>query len=209
METHRKVRNIILFQSMSSAQDAPARTDDVSAGAEEALARHLADDPEAFAQLYDIHCDRIYRYVLHRIGNRDDSADLTQQIFMKALRARDRYQPNRGSFASWIFAIARSQVISFGGRQRTDFALSAVPEASVPSSQGPGDSTLQIDETERLRACVGRLGTRDQELIGLRFDADLTVPEMAAVVHRNVEATKKQLQRALKRLQETYDDDPR
>ena len=200
--------NAITLQVNGSSLGGPAPTRNAPAAREEALARDLADDPDAFAQLYDVFCDRIYGYVLRRIGDPDDSADLTQQIFLKAFRVRSQYRPDRGSFASWIFAIARSQTSSFGGRRRRDSVLSLVPEAALPSGQGPGEQSLQIDDADRLRACVKRLGPRDQELIGLRFGADLTVPEIAVVVHKNTEATKKQLQRALRRLQEMYDDYP-
>ena len=201
--------NAITLQVNGPTPDAPAPTSDALTGGEEALARRLADDPDAFAQLYDAFCDRIYGYVLRRIGDPDDSADLTQQIFLKAFRSRGQYRPDRGSFASWIFAIARSQTTSFGGRRRRESALSAVPDAAMPSEHGPGEQSLEIDEADHLRACVKRLGPRDQELVELRFDDGLTVPEIAAVVARNPEATKKQLQRALKRLKEVYDDDSR
>jgi RNA polymerase sigma-70 factor (ECF subfamily) len=188
-------------------KDSSVPASDETQDRDDGLAKRLSYDAEAFAQFYDLYCDRIYRYVLSRVGNTEDAADLTQQIFLKAFRARGQYRSDRGSAASWIFTIARSQANSFQSRRRTDSTLSDVPESLMPASQGPGETSIQIDDVDRLRACVNLLGSQDQELIRLRFGADLKVPEIAIVVNRKPEAAKKQLQRALKRLKEMYDDD--
>ena len=173
------------------------------------MARRLVDDPEAFSQLYDLYCDRIYGYLLHRLSNPEDSADLTQRIFLKAFRVRSQYRPNRGSFATWIFAIARSQANSFSSTRKESQPLSTIPEVAMGASQGPDEAPLQVDEIDRLREFVGRLNPGDRELIVLRFDAGLQVPEIATVVGSSMEATKKRLQRTLKRLKDMYDDQPK
>ena len=54
---------------------------------EESLVRRAKEgDQSAFAQLYEEHFDKIYRYVALRIGDRIEAEDMTQQVFLKALR---------------------------------------------------------------------------------------------------------------------------
>ena len=77
------------------------------------------------------------------------------------------------------------------------------------SHPGPDAEPIQVDEFDRLRTCLRQLEPRGQELILLRFESGLTVSEISTVIGKTTEATKKQLQRTLKRLREVYDDDAR
>ena len=50
-------------------------------------------DPQRFAPLYDRYFGDVFRFVLRRAGDRELTADLTQQTFLKALMALGRYEP--------------------------------------------------------------------------------------------------------------------
>ncbi|NIT55447.1 MAG: hypothetical protein GWN00_04190, partial [Aliifodinibius sp.] len=52
---------------------------------EEGLIRRIQKgESEAFNQIYESYFDKIYRYIVFKIGNRNDAEDLTQQVFIKA-----------------------------------------------------------------------------------------------------------------------------
>jgi hypothetical protein len=72
----------------------------------------IAGDGTAFAALYDLHLDRVYRHVYYRVGNRADAEDLTQQVFLQAWRAIGRYRRTAAPFIAWLLTIAHNAIVS-------------------------------------------------------------------------------------------------
>jgi DNA-directed RNA polymerase specialized sigma24 family protein len=73
------------------------------------LARIFADD-EAFRDWYDATMPRIYRYLYHRSGRRQDLAEeLTQQVFVEAVRSRPQFAG--GDVVGWLIGIARHRLV--------------------------------------------------------------------------------------------------
>src|SRR3954471_4499736 len=68
-------------------------------------------DPRAFAQLYDRYVELIYWFCYRRLENVPAAGDATSATFMKALNALPRFNPQGGSFRSWLFAIAHNVVL--------------------------------------------------------------------------------------------------
>jgi RNA polymerase sigma-70 factor (ECF subfamily) len=80
---------------------------------EELVRRAQKRDPEAFNQLYEEHFDRIYRYLVLKIGDRTEAEDLTQQVFLKALESIASYSWRGVPFSAWLFRIAHNQVVDY------------------------------------------------------------------------------------------------
>ena len=169
-------------------------------------------DPDEFATEYRLHRDQVYRYLLYRTGNREDAADLTQQVFLKAFRSLHLYRKEKGSFQTWVFTIAKNTGNSFGSRHKTTISWDWLSDSEWLLSdkrQNPvlDDSQTLIAELDELRQCLSQLDPKAQELVLLRFQAGLKVPEIASVVGKSDEAVKKSLQRTLKQLKDMYRDD--
>src|SRR5579875_2656886 len=99
--------------------------------------------PGAFSILYERYCDRIYRYTLVCTGNADDAADLTQQVFLHALKALQQYRPNRGSFQAWLLRIAHNVAVNFIRRHRSTIAWDLTLELNHPGLDDPEVAFLQ------------------------------------------------------------------
>ncbi len=85
--------------------------------ADEMLVRATLDDRQAFGPLYERYAARVYRYARMRTGSDTIAEDILSETMLGALEALDRYNPRRGSFASWLFTIATRRIID---RQRRD-----------------------------------------------------------------------------------------
>ena len=136
---------------------------------------------------------RVYAYVAYRIGDGPDAEDVTSDVFERALRYRDSYDPKRSEPIAWLIGIARRCII--------DAASSpALPMAEPPSGAAPGE--LEDDAVRRLtiRNAVAELDGRDQELIALRYGADLTARQIAEQLGLRTNAVEVALHRALERL---------
>ena len=72
-------------QDEPAALDAPLFVDNTPAEDEAALVEQAQHDPLAFGVLYERYVERIYAYIYHRVGNVQDTEDLTARIFYRAL----------------------------------------------------------------------------------------------------------------------------
>src|SRR3954464_7252645 len=86
-----------------------------------ALLRAAVDDPAAFAQFYRRHVRGVIAFFHRRTGDAELAADLTAETFAAALEGCDRYAPERGARAAWLYGIAHRQLATLqsnGGVER-------------------------------------------------------------------------------------------
>lgn len=165
-------------------------------------------DPAAFAPLYRRYQDRVYMYMRTRTESDEDAADLTQQVFLRALDSLSQYRPRRGSFAAWLFRIARNAAIDWQRRQRKTVTWDLLPEALQPVADHDLEAgMLRREAAARLRTLFAELDADKQEILVLRFAAQLTIAEIAAIIGKSEAATQKMLLRTIQGLQESYHDE--
>ena len=138
---------------------------------------------------------RVYAYVAYRIGDGPDAEDVTSEVFERALRFRGTYDAARGEPAAWLVGIARRCV-----------ADRARPLASSPPPDlaGPGDLEAATIGRLALAEAVRCLPERDQELIALRYGADLSAKQIAKLTGMQTNAVEVALHRALTRLRAQF-----
>ena len=138
---------------------------------------------------------RVYSYVAYRIGDGPEAQDVTSETFERALRGRDTYDPSRGTPVAWLLGIARNCVSDAAAKRIT-------PVAEIPEQAAGGD--LEEDAVRRLTltAAIATLDERDQDLIALRYGADLTAKRIADILGLKTNAVEVALHRALARLRE-------
>jgi RNA polymerase sigma-70 factor, ECF subfamily len=182
-------------------------TSEDAAGDDETLVQQARSDHHVFEVLYLRYRDRIYRYLRARTPSEDDAADLTQQVFLKAIDRLHQYRPKTGSFAAWLFAIARHAAADFHRRHHATVDWEYLPAALHPVDAHDVEIDAVTRETlARLDQLLSALPTDKRELLALRFAGELTIAEIASVTGRSPEATRKQLTRTLQTLEDHYDD---
>ena len=164
---------------------------------DEELAIAALTDVDAFAELYDRFSGRIHLYLMRRLGNENDAADLTQQTFLKAFASLQTFHPNRGTFVGWLFTIARNTAHTDLSRSRRAVFWPLRPEDEAEPSH---------EEYISVRSAIETLEPRSQELIAMKFEVGLTVGEIAGTMGMKEEAVRKAIQRALKRIKEHLND---
>jgi RNA polymerase sigma-70 factor (ECF subfamily) len=136
---------------------------------------------------------RVYAYVAYRIGEGPDAEDVTSDVFERALRYRGSYDPRKGEPIGWLLGIARRCIDDAGARR-------AVPVAAAPDVPAPGDLEQEVSERLTLDAALATLDERDRELVALRYGADLTARQIAALLGVRTNTVEVALHRALARL---------
>jgi RNA polymerase sigma-70 factor (ECF subfamily) len=139
----------------------------------------------------------VYGFFGYRVSSRADAEDLTQLTFERAMRAWDRFDPNRGSARTWLMSIAHNLLIDHYRRDRT--------AQQEPVEDHPAHRELRAEEPDiglspDLAAALEGLGDRDRELVALRFGADLTGPEIADLTGLSLANVQQILSRSLRKL---------
>ena len=165
--------------------------------------------PRTFESWYAQHRSRVYRYVRFRVATREAAEDVTSEVFLKALRAFDRYDPSRSSPRTWLLRIARNAVTDhlrlLKRRGALHVSLDRIPDlvADVPSHE---ERLLEQERIQRLLNGSRQLRRGDQEILSLRYGAGLKNAEIAGHLKISGNAVAVRLHRALKRLKAAVDD---
>jgi RNA polymerase sigma-70 factor (ECF subfamily) len=136
---------------------------------------------------------RVYAYVAYRLGDGPDAEDVTSDVFERALRYRESYDSRKSEPIAWLIGIARRCIVDAA-------ATRAEPVADPPAEAAPGDLEDEAVRRLTLRNAVVGLDARDQELIALRYGADLTARQIAEQLGLRTNAVEVALHRALERL---------
>jgi RNA polymerase sigma-70 factor (ECF subfamily) len=138
-----------------------------------------------------------------------DAEDVTQEAFLKAWRAMDRFRPD-APFRPWLLRIvtneARNRVRSDRRRRQMpgwDVETGPHPELAsgpVDPAPSPEERVLASDERQRLLAALGRLRDDDRLVISARYLLELSEAEMAEAFGVPRGTVKSRLSRAMSRL---------
>lgn len=165
--------------------------------------------PQEFETWYRDHRSSVYRYVRFRVATREMAEDVTSEVFLKALRAFRRYDPERASPRTWLLRIARNAVTDHlrGLKRRGSLhvSLDRIPDlvADVP---GQEDRLIRQERIQRLLNGSQKLRKVDREVLSLRYGAGLTNAEIAEHLAISNNAVAVRLHRALRRLKTAVQD---
>jgi RNA polymerase sigma-70 factor (ECF subfamily) len=167
-----------------------------------ALVAAARDEPQAFLALYDRYFDRVLGYVRLRV--RDDSAceDVVSTVFTTALAQLRRFRGD-GTFAGWLFQIARNAVRDV---QRRPVAVPLADEATC-SERGPEERLLAYERAAQLHTLIRLLTPEQQHLLALRYGAGLAFDEIGAIVGAAPGTVRVRMHRTLEQLRRRYPHD--
>lgn len=158
-----------------------------------------------FAQLFRQYYPRIYNYLRYRVNSREDTEDLISLVFEKAYSRRQQFNAAKGSFSTWLFAIAHYTLANYyRTRQRRGVweTEEELPEDLVKPDSSLEAQMIQQEIIMQLLQSVGRLGERDQEIISLKFAGRLSNQEIGQIMNLPEKNVSVVLFRAMHRLQQ-------
>jgi RNA polymerase sigma-70 factor (ECF subfamily) len=157
---------------------------------EESLIRRAQQrDQVALTQLYEENFDKIYRYCVVKIGDRTEAEDMTQQVFLKAIKSLPSYKFKGLPFSSWLYRIAHNQVVDYL-RKKTRYATVPIDETIAAGKDDPREVAEGRLEIEELAVATMKLTEAQREVISLRFAAELSIAEVARAMGKSEGAIK-------------------
>jgi RNA polymerase sigma-70 factor (ECF subfamily) len=157
-----------------------------------------------FAELYDQYFPKVFAYVYGRVQHKEASLDIVSDVFEKAFVKKQSLR-SAEAFGSWLFTIARNEVASHWRKEKP--AAKALQDAAwhnelnqQPAS--PEDTLLHRERLSHLVALLRKLPPREQEIISLKFDAELTNREISNILNTSEVNVRVTIFRALRKLRE-------
>ncbi len=174
------------------------------------IRRTQQGDTAAFGLLMQRYQTAVFNTAYRLMGRRQDAEDATQEAFLRAYRALDRFDLKR-PFAPWIKRIAVNVCLNWLDKAQNKTQMTAT------ELQRPGDESPDMDQwvhhtptperllekqdqNARLRAGILSLSPKFRAVIELRHFQELNYEEMAALLKRPLSSVKSDLFRARKQL---------
>ncbi len=154
----------------------------------------------AFGLLYDKYNGQIYRFIYLKVSHREEAEDLTHQVFLSAWQNIKNYKFKGFPFSSWLYQIARNQIIDHYRTKKAVSDIENIEEPEMPESSL--SEKLDVDmEMEAVKKAILKLSQEQQDIIILRFVDDLS-PKEVSIALKRPESTVRVIQhRAIKNLQ--------
>jgi len=165
---------------------------------ERLLVEAAQKDPARFAELYENNFERVYAYVVRRVGDRAETEDLTSEVFHHALSNLKRFEWRGIPFAAWLFRIA-GNLISDRWQRKSREDVADGPE-QIEAAVAKGVEFEEVERRATLFRLVDTLPAEQRRVVVLRFVEQKSIKEVAREI-RKTEGAVKQLQfRALSSL---------
>jgi RNA polymerase sigma-70 factor (ECF subfamily) len=152
-------------------------------GHDAALLKQVADGDlgSPLEALYDRFADRVYGLGLRLLGDAGLAEELVQETFMRVWRNAGRYDPGRGSVATWVFTITRRIAIDLSRRPSSrPFAGELGPEAADRTADpATGESFDRLLVGMSVRTALDSLSPGHREVLELLYLQDLTQAQAA------------------------------
>lgn len=164
------------------------------------LSRLYTRDVAAFEQLYDRHAGYVCGLARRMLGKAEEAEEVTQDVFWQLWKGRIRYDPERGRFTTWLFAIARSRCLD---RLRSHGARPAgepLPGYSPPAPENPEQDVYAAERRQQVKTALGGLPAEQRRAIEMCFYQGLSHREIARSLNEPLGTVKSRIRMGMDKL---------
>lgn len=170
---------------------------------EELLRRVMAGDEDAFVTLYRRRQGGVYRFALRLSGSEAVAEDVTQEVFIALMRKPDLYDAARGALSTWLYGIARNQVLRRISHDRPYVAISDGADDGEPpvydcliANDDPLGDLTRGEMIDSVRQAVLALPEHYREVVILCELHEMNYAEAAQVIGCPIGTVRSRLNRA-------------
>jgi len=168
---------------------------------EELEIRAAIEDLSKFSVLYDRYYVQIFRYVFQRTDSEDSAADLTSQVFLKAMLSLKKYQFRGLPFASWLYRVATNEINLEYRKSKLQRVFNTSTENLLNVAQEfPDDGTE--DMIQAILKSLNTLNYEEMELMEMRYFEKRPFREIAEITGTTENNLKVKVHRIIQKLKE-------
>jgi RNA polymerase sigma-70 factor (ECF subfamily) len=195
------VSALAIFAVMIDAAG-PARADADA----DLVARHLADDPLAFAEIYRAHAGAVFRRLTRILGPVPEREDLTQDVFLALHRALPRFRGDAalGTLIQRIAINTAYEQLRRRSRRPVSPVDAAFFDEIVAPIASPESRAATREELARVFECLARIKPKKRIALLLRVVDGLDFDEIGRLVDASPETVAKRVQHGQRELDALY-----
>ncbi|GAA4822659.1 sigma-70 family RNA polymerase sigma factor [Algivirga pacifica] len=148
---------------------------------EQALVEAAQKNPAQFRPLYEKYYRPIFLFIYKRVDTEEEAAEISGQVFMKALEHLPRYEYRGVPFSAWLFRIAMNQV-NIHYREVGKTRVVSLEQDRLPPLVEEEATTWENDDMEILTKLLDHLEEEELTLIELRYFEKLSVKEVSTIL---------------------------
>ncbi len=165
-------------------------------------------DPTALDGLYLLYVDRIFRYLLARLGDALMAEEVTSQVFLHLIQKIGQYriapQDNVAIFSAWFYRLAYNKMVDIKRKQNRTRTVPIEYAEQISSKQRVLDDVIERISIEEVLQKLQVLSGQQREVILLRFVEGYNIAETAAIMVKSEGAIKALQHRALENLRRYF-----
>lgn len=155
-------------------------------------------EADALGRLYELYYERIFRFCMYRLFNKEVAEDVTSTVFL-AVAKRIRTFPGRTEedFRNWLYAIATKQTNAY--LRKTSRRNQLLQYAAASMTDNCTDHSVELD-WPMLYVAILKLKPKHQTIVALRFFENLDFEQIGKIINARPSTVRVTLHRVLKKL---------
>ena len=146
--------------------------------------RAARTDAEALGRLYELYYERIFRFCVYRLFNKETAEDVTSTVFLEVARRIRRFEGRtERDFGNWLYAIAANQANAFIRKSSRRKKLLENAADSITASTTESTNPSSEPDWPNLYAAILKLKPEHQTIVTLRFFENFSYEQMSQIIN--------------------------
>jgi RNA polymerase sigma-70 factor (ECF subfamily) len=168
----------------------------------------ITENREAYTELFARYQKKLFTYIYHLVGNREETEDILQNVFSKTYKNIEHFDVER-KFSSWIYRIAHNEAVNYLKRKSKrytvswdDISTSKDKLDSASNEELPEDRIGHQEIVKEIDKALEKIPKKYQEILTMRYFQEYSYEEMAKILGKPVNTVGTLINRAKKKLLE-------
>jgi RNA polymerase sigma-70 factor, ECF subfamily len=169
-------------------------------------------NPEVYQEIVYRYQRKLFTYLYRLVGNREESEDLLQNVFVKVYKNSRQFDVER-KFSSWIYRIAHNEGVNFLKRRDKkrfiswDDIVTSKDKLETQSDEvSPLGAWIDKEIQEEVQCALNKLPDKYKQVLTLRYFSDKSYDEISRILDKPVNTVGTLLNRAKKKLEKVMEE---